>query len=199
MEDQQELQQIKSDGPREDEVMANSSSTSANQAPGLEESVYLDEGETHEVWRPQPQHCLIRDDSATDQQTQGDFRRTQPGIKSIAERKKELMDRVMATQQVLRLQSVEHKKNTGEQQQMEHLTLEQRKTWRSTLRDTYSERARVSRKKLLQTTRPFHNAVSHCTAEASRYGRDLGTHNAVQSWTRKYSRIVKEGSVLEDL
>ena len=180
--------------------MANRPSVSNNQASKLEESLYLDEGETHEVWTPPQQGSIQEDGRGAQQRTTNQRPISQ---KDIFERKRELVNRVEATRRVLRLQSVEYERETGRRQERECLTPTERKTWQSTLRDTYSERARASRKIALQTTRPFHAAVAHCAAEAARSGgrkrkmtTSLETHEAVKQWTHEYSRMASNASVL---
>ena len=151
----------------------------------VDESLYLDDGEKHEVWTPPP-HGSIQDDGTapTPRVSLHELPR-----KDILERRKQLMKRVKATQKVLRLQSEEHERVRGPE---EYLTSRERHTWQSILRD---DSARATRRKLMKTMRPFHDAVSQM-AKSDRELK-LKTRDAVQQWKHEYMRMASNASVLD--
>ena len=155
----------------------------------VDESLYLDDGEKHEVWTPPPPHGSIQDDGTppTPRVSLHELPR-----KDILERRKQLMKRVKATQKVLRLQSEEHEKVRGRE---EYLTSRERQTWHSILRD---DSARATRRELLKTMRPFHDAVSQM-AKSDRVlkSKTTGTRDAVQQWKHEYTRMASNASVLD--
>ena len=199
VEGQGEVGQIKHDGSEEDIVMVNRTSQPETQVPGMEESLYLYDGQKHTVWTPLPHGSIQHDGTAqTPRIPLHELRR-----KDILERRKELMNRVRATQRVLRLQSEEHERITGRKQQRQHLTPRERKTWQSTLRDTYSENTTAKRRELVKTIRPFHHAISHCAAEGAKSDEDhktvhsTETNDPVQQWKHQYSRMASNTAVLD--
>lgn len=106
------------------------------------------------------------------------------------------MDRVKATQKLLRLQSEQHERVHDREQEGQQLTLRQRQTWQGTLRD---DGARAERRKLnMKTTRPFHEAVSEMAKCKTKPTHPENTQqDAVQRWTMEYQRMASNIPVLE--
>ena len=177
-------------------------STDPTQAQEIDRSLFLDDGEKHEVWTPPPPiqpAGSIQDDSAARTEDTAQIRRVslhELRRKDILERRKELMDRVKATQKLLRLQSEQHERVHNREQKRQQLTRRQRQTWQNTLRD---DSARAKRRELnLKTTRPFHEAVSEM-AKCKTKPRDPENtqQEAVQRWTMEYQRMASNIPVLE--
>ena len=186
---------IKDDGQEEDRT----------QAQEIDQSLFLDDGEKHEVWTPPPPSLpagSIQGDSAAETIPKDTAQIPRVSLhelrrKDILERRKELMNRVKATQKLLRLQSEQHERDHNREQERQQLTPRQRQTWQGTLRD---DGARAKRRELnLKTMRPFHEAVS----EMAKYCETKPTHpentqqEAVQRWTMEYQRMASNIPVLE--
>ena len=174
---------IKEDG---EEEMVNCASPAEGSA--IEDSLYLDYDEKHEVWTPPP-HGSIQDDGA--EQTPRVSLHEIPR-KDILERRRELMKRVKATQKVLRLQSEEHERGNGREG---YLTSRERQTWQSILRDNNTK---ATRREFVKTTRPFHDAVSQMAkSDRDHKYKTAGTRDAVQHWKHEYTRMASNASVLD--
>ena len=97
------------------------------------ESIYLNDGQTHTVWKPEHKTSL--------------------GDRDIFKRRKELQNRVWATQQVLKVQS-------NDENRQRHTDPVQRRRWQKALNNTIVNNRKALKKKSSVMALPFHDIVS---------------------------------------
>ena len=147
-------------------------------------AISLDDGQTHTVWKPEHMSSLGRDFS-------------------LLERRKRLLNRVWATQQVLRVQSDEGK---GGNQQHSSVAVKQ-KQWQKALKKATTVRRRKSTMRRQSTQNlPFHDIVSQYATAISTSDRDNDTkamaeakfdaRSAMRLWKSQY---IQEGGMKEEL
>ena len=148
-------------------------------------AISLDDGQTHTVWRPEHVSSLGRDSG-------------------LLERRKRLLNRVWATQQVLRVQSDEGK---GDSQQQHNTEPVKRKQWQRALKNvTIAHRRKVTMRRCSTENFPFHDIVSQYATAISTSDRDDDTkamakakfdaRNAMRLWKSEY---IQEGSMKEQV